>query len=148
MTKPAARPLQTVLGFALCLAVIAPALAADQATGWKAWSDHAQRVLDAAAAADDGGSLGPACKGTTSTIISQGFQFPYWAQMLPQFCGVVQKATSDSMSRRELGSHCKDLRRVKGELSKAKPVAVAPRASEQAAEMVEVLKLIEDRQCS
>lgn len=127
------------------------AQAADQAKGWKAWSDHAERILAAAdAGAETGNASGvrAACDGTTRTIISQGFQFPYWAQMLPQFCGVMDQGTQRmQVSRRELRSYCRKVRTFRDALEKAQPVAVEPRAEGQAKAMAAILDIADKKQC-
>ncbi|WP_294294413.1 hypothetical protein [uncultured Sphingomonas sp.] len=65
----------------------ASAMAADKTTGRKNWADHAERIVTAAGGGGIG-AIATACQGSPRTIISQGFRFPYWPQMLPQFCGV------------------------------------------------------------
>ncbi len=124
------------------------ALAGDQATGWRNWADHAERVMTAVKTGDRS-QIDAACMGTTRTMISQGFQFPYWAQMLPQFCGVVQTGTTKrEVTLRGWMMECKKLRGVKNDLAKAKPVDVEPRAKPLADDMAAVLGVIDEAQCS
>jgi hypothetical protein len=123
------------------------ALAGDQATGWAHWADHAERVI-AAVESGDRSRVESACMGTTRTVISQGFAFPYWAQNLPRFCGVFQDDTKGGYTTlRGWMSTCRDLKRVRSELAKAKPVDVEPRAKPLAEEMVLVLDALIERDC-
>jgi len=133
---------------AATLAAFASTAQADQVSGWKNWADHAERVV-AAAKTNNMAELDAACVGTTKTIISQGFQFPYWGQMLPQYCSRVQTENN----RREITlrgwmQECKQLRQVKGALAKATPIESEPRAKPLADEMVASLQALDTRECS
>ncbi len=130
------------------LASAGQATAADKATGWKNWADHAEKVV-AATKSGNLAEVDAACIGTTKTIISQGFQFPYWGQMLPQFCGQVEeKEQKREITLRGWMQECKQLRQVSGALGKATPVAEEPRAKPLADEMVAILDAIDTRDCS
>ena len=121
---------------------------ADQITGWKNWADHAERVV-AAAKSGSRAEFDAACIGTTKTMISQGFQFPYWAQMLPQFCGVVQtEDTRREITLRGWMMECKRLHQVTGRVGAATEIASEPRAKPLADEMVTLLKAYDERECS
>ncbi|WP_394653662.1 hypothetical protein [uncultured Sphingomonas sp.] len=134
-----------------CAAVMtmaAPAMAADKATGWKNWADHAERIVTAAESGDMS-AIANACQGSTRTIISQGFQFPYWAQMLPQFCGVYKTENRKrEVSMKEWRAECKELDSRLGSLEKAQPVAEEPRAEPLARHMVTILSALKVRECS
>lgn len=121
---------------------------ADQVSGWKNWADHAERVMVQVRAHDQAG-MDAACIGTTRTIISQGFQFPYWGQMLPQFCGRMQTENQKrEITLRGWMQECKQLRQVKGALAKATPVESEPRAKPLADEMVVALEALDARECA
>ncbi|MBU1376728.1 MAG: hypothetical protein KKE02_16050 [Alphaproteobacteria bacterium] len=121
---------------------------ADQVSGWKAWADHAERVV-AAVKTNDNAAVDAACIGTTRTIISQGFQFPYWGQMLPQFCGRFQTENQKrEITLRGWMQECKQLRQVKGALAKSQPIATEPRAKPLADEMVATLDALDARECA
>lgn len=140
---------RTIAAFTVAtLLAAASAAGADQLTGWKNWADHAERVV-AAAKTDNMAELNAACIGTTKTIVSQGFQFPYWGQMLPQYCSRVQVENN----RREITlrgwmQECKQLRQVKGALAKSTPIESEPRAKPLADEMAASLQALETRECS
>ncbi len=124
------------------------ALAADKATGWKNWADHAERI-SAAADSGDLAAVGAACKGSTTTIISQGFQFPYWAQMLPQFCNVYKtESRKRIVTMKGWRAECKALNSRMNSLSKAEAVAEEPRAAPLALHMAETLQTLSTRECS
>lgn len=133
---------------AALMAAASGAQAADQATGWKNWSDHAERVVTAAKTGNLA-EVDAACIGTTKTIISQGFQFPYWGQMLPQFCGRFQtESVERKITLRGWMQECKQLRQVRGALAKASPIAAEPRAKPLADDMVAILDALDTRECS
>ena len=100
-----------------------------EAAGWARWVDFGQGIIDA----DKVGTLAPmnqACKGVTGMMISQGFQFPYWAQQQMMLCtGLGYIAKGDRRNA------CKTLKAVSRELGKAKPVEVEPRAEPMAREL-------------
>ncbi|MBA4091999.1 hypothetical protein [Sphingomonas sp. VDB2] len=124
------------------------AWAADKAAGWKNWADHAERV-SAAADTGDLGAVAQACQGTTSTIISQGFQFPYWAQMLPQFCSVYKtESRKRIVTMKGWRAECKLLGSRMNSLSKAEPVAEEPRAEPLAKHMAATLQALDVRECT
>lgn len=141
---------KSTAAMAACILMLAAsgAEAADKATGWKNWADHAERVV----AASDSGNMAAvdsACIGTTRTITGQGFQFPYWGQMLPQFCRQVEsKNVERKVTLRGWMQECKQLRQVKGALAKAADVAEEPRAKPLADRMVATLAMIDERDCS
>lgn len=128
--------------------MFATAAQADQLSGWKAWADHAERGMTAVKSGNQA-EIDAACVGTTKTIISQGFQFPYWGQMLPQFCGREQTENEKrKITLRGWMQECKQLRQVKGALSKATPIDSEPRAKPLADEMVATLDALDTRECS
>lgn len=130
------------------LLACASAAQADQVTGWKNWADHAERVV-AAAKTGSRADFDAACIGTTKTMISQGFQFPYWAQMLPQFCGAVQtEDTKRKITLRGWMMECKDLHGVTRNIRAATDIPSEPRAKPLADEMVTLLKAYDERECS
>jgi hypothetical protein len=138
----------TVAACAAALTLSGTAAAADKATGWKNWADHAQRISDAADTGDLG-AVSAACQGSTSTIISQGFQFPYWAQMLPQFCSVYKTESRKRLvTMKSWRAECKLLGSRMGSLSKAEPVAEEPRAAPLALHMAETLNALKVRECT
>lgn len=133
---------------ALALLAFSTVAQADQASGWKNWADHGERVM-AAVRTNNMAEVDSACIGTTKTIVSQGFQFPYWGQMLPQFCRQVEsKNVKREVTLRGWMQECKQLRQVKGALAKAQPIDLEPRAKPLADEMVNVLQAIDVRDCS
>jgi hypothetical protein len=137
----------SMLAAAASLAAATP-VQADQITGWKNWADHAERVMTAVRT-NNQPDIDAACIGTTRTIISQGFQFPYWGQMLPQFCGRVQtENTRREITLRGWMQECKQLRQVKGALAKSTPIDSEPRAKPLADEMVATLEALDTRECS
>jgi hypothetical protein len=130
------------------LALGGVASAADKATGWKNWADHAERIA-AAADTNDLAAVGAACEGSTRTIISQGFQFPYWAQMLPQFCSVYKTESRQRLvTMKSWRAECKLLGSRLNSLAKAEPVAEEPRAEPLARRMVADLQALKLRECS
>ena len=136
------------LACAISLLQGSTAQAADKATGWKNWADHATRISEAADTGDLG-AVAEACKGSTSTIISQGFQFPYWAQMLPQFCNVYKAENRKRIvTMKGWRAECKELNSRKNSLSKAEPVAEEPRAAALALHMAATLEALNVRECS
>lgn len=142
--------MRRVMAIAAAASVLAASTAAqaDQVSGWKNWADHAERVV-AAVKTKDNGAIDAACIGTTKTIISQGFQFPYWGQMLPQFCGRVQTENQKrEITLRGWMQECKQLRQVKGALAKSSPIATEPRAKPLADDMVAALDALDTRECS
>lgn len=97
-----------------------------EAAGWAKWVDFGQGIIDATDQ-ESIAALNAACKGVTGMTISQGFQFPYWAQQQIQLCtGLGYIAKGDRKSA------CKTLKAVSRELAKAKPVEVEPRAEPMA----------------
>jgi hypothetical protein len=137
-----------VSGWLIAVSLTGSALAADKATGWKNWADHAERI-SAAADSGDLGAVSQACQGSTSTIISQGFQFPYWAQMLPQFCNVYKAESRKRLvTMKSWRAECKSLRSRMSSLSKAEPVAEEPRAEPLAKHMAATLQALDVRECS
>lgn len=138
----------TIGALALAIAIPSIASAADKATGWKNWADHAERIADAGESGDNGQIQG-ACQGSTRTIISQGFQFPYWGQMLPLFCNVhKQENRKRKVTINEWKKECGELRRIARELGKAEPVDVEPRAKPAADRLVAVLEKDHVRECT
>lgn len=124
------------------------AFAADKATGWKNWADHAERV-SAAADSGDLSAVKTACEGSMSTIISQGFQFPYWAQMLPQFCSVYRTENRKRVTTMKgWRAECSLLESRMNSLAKAEPVAEEPRAEPLAKHMAATLATLKERECS
>lgn len=126
-----------IAGLVLAAAVFASSAASaaspeKEAAGWAKWVEFNQGILDA----NEQQSLAPltqACKGVTGMMISQGFQFPYWAQqsmMLCQGIGYVSKGNRKSA--------CKTLKAVSRELAKAKPVEIEPRAEPMARELKKI----------
>jgi len=102
--------------------------AKDRAEAWAIWSARAQAIDDAL----QGGEIGPmktACNGVTGMLISQGFQFPYWAQGLIPVCRVSKDLWIYSGSKRGVKKWCGDVKDAAGQIGKAEPVAEAPRAS-------------------
>jgi len=138
----------TIAVLALAVSMPSVAAAADKATGWKNWADHAERIADAGESGDYG-QRQAACEGSTRTIISQGFQFPYWGQMLPLFCNVHKKENRKrKVTMKEWRQECGELRRIARELAKATPVDVEPRAKPAADRLVAVLQKDEVRECT
>ena len=124
------------------------ALAADKATGWKNWADQAERVA-AAADTEDLAAVATACQGSMSTVISQGFQFPYWAQMLPQFCNVYKTENRKRITTMKgWRAECSELESRMNSLAKAEPVAEEPRAAPLAKHMAATLDTLKTRECS
>lgn len=103
-----------------------------EAAGWAKWVDFNQGILDA----NESQSMGPlkgACKGVTGMMVSQGFQFPYWAQQSMMFCQGV-----GYLDKGDRKAACKTLKAVSKELAKAKPVEVEPRAEPIARKLKEI----------
>ena len=133
---------------AAAMLLVSTAAQADAVSGWKNWADHADKVM-AAVKTGSQPAIDAACIGTTKTIISQGFQFPYWGQMLPQFCGRVQAENQKrEITLRGWMQECKQLRQVRGALEKSKPVDTEPRAKPLADDMVAYLEALDTRECS
>jgi len=125
-----------IAGLTAAFAVLASsALAASpekEAAGWAKWVEFNQGILDA----NEQQSLAPlnqACKGVTGMMISQGFQFPYWAQQSMMLCQGVGYITKGNRK-----NACKTLKAVSRELGKAKPVEVEPRAEPIARQLKEL----------
>lgn len=119
-----------VTGLAAATLVLASsALAASpdpEAAGWAKWVEFGQGILDA----DQQSTLAPlnqACKGVTGMMVSQGFQFPYWAQQQIMLCQGLA-----SVARNDRRNACKTLKSVSKELGKARPVEIEPRAEPMA----------------
>lgn len=103
-----------------------------EAAGWAKWVAFNQGILDA----NEAQSMGPirdACKGVTGMMISQGFQFPYWAQQSMMLCTGI-----GYLDKGDRKSACKTLKAVSKELAKAKPVEVEPRAEPIARQLKEI----------
>lgn len=103
-----------------------------EAAGWAKWVDFGQGILDA----NETSELAPlnqACKGVTGMMVSQGFQFPYWAQQQMMLCtglGYVKKGDRKNT--------CKTLKAVSREFGKARPVEIEPRAEPMARKLKDI----------
>jgi hypothetical protein len=143
-------PRKIILSVTAAMALVSgsSAQAADKAAGWKNWVDHATRISTAADAYDLG-AVNEACRGSLSTIISQGFQFPYWAQMLPQFCSVYKTENRQRIiTVKGWRAECKLLGSRIESLAKAEPVPEEARAAPLALHMADTLKALQVRECT
>ncbi|RYY22627.1 MAG: hypothetical protein EOP62_22710 [Sphingomonadales bacterium] len=125
--------------------VATPAFAGDRTAGWAKWVERAERIE---AAIDSGEGrfkteIKSACSGVTGTLISQGFQFPYWAQGLIQVCTVLK----DNWIYKSSKAQCKDVKHVIAILNKAIPVPEAPRAEPIAKHIAAMMQGAYDAQC-
>lgn len=103
-----------------------------EAAGWAKWADFGEGLI----AAHERGTISgmkDACTGVTRMMISQGFQFPYWAQQQMMFCTGMGYIAADNRK-----AACKTLKPVSKELAKAKPVAAEARAEPIARRLKEI----------
>jgi hypothetical protein len=125
--------------------IATPAMAGDRTAGWAKWVARAEMIEAAIDSGEDNfkSNIKPACTGVTGTLISQGFQFPYWAQGLIQVCTVLKDSWIYKNGKRQ----CKDVKHVIGILNKATPVAEAPRADQIAKHIAGMMQSAYDSQC-
>jgi hypothetical protein len=146
---PAARqrgtPMRLILAAALLMLPNTPAMAGDKTAGWAKWVERAERIEAAMLSGEENFKprIKEACTGVTGTVVSQGFQFPYWAQGLIQLCAVVKDDWRYSYRKPQ----CKDAKRVIAILNKATPVPEAPRADIVAKSIATILQMGYDNQC-
>jgi hypothetical protein len=120
--------------------------ARDRAEGWKNWSVRAE-AIEAALHQSDREPIKAACNGVTGTLISQGFQFPRWAQALMLTCQVSKDLWLYKGSRRGVKKWCSDLKDAANQLGKAEPVAEAPDAAPIALRMSATMLMSYDESC-
>jgi hypothetical protein len=135
-----------LIAFTLAFCVPPLAEARDKAEGWRNWTERATRISDAIYTGDSPG-LDSACKGVTGTVVSQGFQFPYWAQSLIQVCTVAQAGYHGSGHNRRSKQICNDLKDVSRKIGKSEPVAEGPGAHEIAQRISKQLLAVRDQLC-
>jgi hypothetical protein len=124
------------------------AFGADKATGWHNWADKAELIV-AATKSGDRPRVDAACMGVTKVVVSQGFAFPRWAQVMPNFCGRYQEETTKRVITMQFWrEECKQLRGTRNEISKAVDVPEEPRAKPLADQMTAMLTELEVRECS
>lgn len=128
------------------MAASGAAEAKDRAEGWRAWVERA-RSIDLALQHTDAGPIKAACNGVTGTMISQGFEFPRWAQALPLTCQVSKDRWLYQGSRRGIKRWCGDIKAAANQLGKAEPVAEAPEAAPLALELSGSLRKAHEELC-
>jgi len=122
-----------ITGATLAAVVLASSVSAAsperEAAGWAKWVDFGQGILDAREESTIG-PLNQACKGVRGMLISQGFQFPYWAQQQMMLCDGLS-----AIAKGDRKDACKTLKSASKELGKAKPVVLEPRAEPMASSL-------------
>lgn len=140
------------MGFLTISALVAattlsgPAFARDKAEGWRNWTERAERI-ETALLSTDSRQLDSACSGVTGTVVSHGFQFPYWAQSLIQVCTVTQAAYHGSLERKRSTRICKDLTSVSRIIGKAVDTPESGNAAAVAQRLSTDMMLIREQVC-